>query len=132
MHLSNLAILNVYALGGGYKQIADFYRNHGIDVPFVDMRGTKSKRNKDGVLLQEDDEVQKAHAVLVDLGNESAFSDCTEERINKLRITNYAPYELKVHHQKGKHEYLISDYILDADVVINLPCLLYTSDAADE
>lgn len=105
----------------GYKQIADFYRNHGIDVPFVDMRGIKSNRNKNGVLVQEDDEEQKAHAVLVDLGDESAFSDYTEERMNKLRITNYAPYELKAHHQKGKHEYLISDYVLDADVVINLP-----------
>ena len=107
--------------GGGYQQVTDFYRNHGIDIPFVDMRGTKSKRDKAGVLRQEEDEGQKAHAILVDLGDESAFSDCTEERINRLRITNYASYELNAHHQKGKHEYLISDYVLDADVVINVP-----------
>lgn len=108
-------------LGGGYQRITDFYRNYGINVQFVDMRGTKSKRDKDGVLWQEEDAEQKAHAILVDLGNESAFSDCTEERLNKLRITNYAPNELNVHHREGKHEYLISDYVLNADVVINIP-----------
>ena len=55
------------------------------------------------------------------MGADSAFDDCTEDRINKLRITNYAPCELNIHHQKNKHEYLVSDYILDADVVINVP-----------
>lgn len=106
---------------GGYQKLKEFYQRQGRDVQFVDMRGVKSTRGENGVLQQQEDETQKAHAVLVDLGRDSAFGDCSEERLNRLRITNYAPDELSKHHRKGKHAYLISDYVLNADVVINVP-----------
>lgn len=107
--------------GGGYQQLSFFYSSHGIDVSFIDMRGTTSKRDRKGTLIQEDNNTQKSHAIVVNIGEDSAFEDCTEERLRKLRITNYAPYELNIHHQKGKHEYMISDHVLNADVIINVP-----------
>ncbi|MFR5984215.1 MAG: DUF362 domain-containing protein [Bacilli bacterium] len=41
--------------------------------------------------------------------------------IKKYAITNYNLKYMHSHHCQGKHEYLISKDILDADVIINVP-----------
>lgn len=38
-----------------------------------------------------------------------------------MRITNYAPDRLKRHHHGNIHEYYVSKYVTEADVVINMP-----------
>lgn len=63
----------------------------------------------------------EAHGKVIDLAGNSAFDNCDDGYINNLRITNYDPRILSSHHKPGKHEYFISDYILNADVIINMP-----------
>ena len=55
------------------------------------------------------------------MGMESEFSSEDSGTLEKLRITNYDPAILKQHHTENKHEYYISDYLLNADCVINMP-----------
>jgi uncharacterized protein (DUF362 family) len=103
----------------GYNQLIDFYREKGVDIDIVDFRGTVSHRMPNGALIQEHNSWSKNNSVLVDLGTDSAFS--CKENIGNLRITNYAPEDLLLHHNEIKHEYLINRDILNADVIINIP-----------
>ena len=36
-------------------------------------------------------------------------------------MTCYAPQQMAAHHRKGKHEYLVTRRVFDADLMINLP-----------
>lgn len=57
---------------------------------------------------------------LIDLEEKSFLEEITKE-ITDFRVTNYNPDLMKMHHHIGKHEYLISKTILDADVIFNIP-----------
>jgi uncharacterized protein (DUF362 family) len=57
---------------------------------------------------------------LVDLGTHSLLTDL-DERSERFRVTNYDHRLLHLHHAPGKHEYLIANSLLQADLVINLP-----------
>lgn len=57
---------------------------------------------------------------VVDLGKYSALYDIIND-YKKFRVTNYIPNLTKEHHNPKKNEYLISNTILQADVIINLP-----------
>lgn len=59
--------------------------------------------------------------IVVDLGNDSEFSNLTEEQFKNLRITNYDPSILNSHHNAFKNEYYINKTILEADAIINVP-----------
>ena len=48
------------------------------------------------------------------------FGEC-KRNIKNMRITNYDPSIMQRHHNEEKHEYYISDYALQADVIINIP-----------
>jgi uncharacterized protein (DUF362 family) len=102
----------------GYRQLIDFYIQKGVDISLVDFRNIKTYE-KDGVhYLQSEEE---KNGVVVSLNEESAFFDVNEKRIQNLRITNYDPRILQGHHKKNMHEYKVSQYVLDADVIINMP-----------
>lgn len=102
----------------GLKDLVDWYRAEGISIELFDMRGLKSKVTSFGLqqVLAEG-----ATGKVVDLGKDSCFAGLSRERIDRLRITNYNPDELKKHHTLEKHEYYVSTLLLDADVVVNLP-----------
>ena len=59
---------------------------------------------------------------LVDLGKESMHT-AKDDLCNRYRVSCYDPAPMRSHHAPGKHEYLICNSVLDADVVINLPKL---------
>lgn len=63
---------------------------------------------------------QNSESTLVSIDNDSSFKDI-DDYAKKYAITNYNLNYMKEHHLNGKHEYLISNYILNADVIINLP-----------
>ncbi len=104
---------------GGYQRLIDFYRSRGIDIAFEDFRGTVSHFDARGNLIQmvQEDKIRKA--VRVDLQEESAFA-CTDHN-EKLRVTNYPHSGLMKYHDSAKHEYLISQSVLEVDVIINVP-----------
>lgn len=102
----------------GLSELVDWYQRRGVDIVLKDMRGLKSSASASG-LKQE--LVDNASGKVVDLGEKSSFHGLSKKRIDALRITNYDPNELKLHHAVGKHEYYVSDDLLEADVVVNLP-----------
>lgn len=102
----------------GLLELVNWYRNQGVDISLVDMRGLRSAEGSSGPVQKV---VKGARGCVIDLGNDSSFHELSDERIDALRITNYDPDELKRHHAPGKHEYFVSSYLLNADVVINVP-----------
>lgn len=57
---------------------------------------------------------------IVDLGPASFLEDISDYA-DKFRVTCYAPELMAAHHQKGKHEFLVTRKVFDADLVVNLP-----------
>ena len=102
----------------GYDKLIDFYKDKGIDIKFVDFRGLKSVVQH-GVYHQSLNDESKG--ILVKLDEASEFSTIDSDKLKNIRITNYDPDELIKHHNNETHEYLISEYILNADVIINMP-----------
>ncbi|MBE5887896.1 MAG: DUF362 domain-containing protein [Lachnospiraceae bacterium] len=102
----------------GYDRMIDYYKSKNVDIELVDFRELQSYI-KAGIHYQVINENSKG--TVVDLQNESEFSTYDKEQLEKLRITNYDPTILPTHHQPGKHEYFISNYVLEADVIISLP-----------
>lgn len=102
----------------GYQRLLNFYRGKGISVELVDFRELKTECS---LGARHQTIIEGSHGTVIDLKKESEFEACSPEQLSRLRITNYDPERLRTHHQPGKHEYYISDYVLDADVVINMP-----------
>jgi len=74
---------------------------------------TSAQRNNANGLNLEDYEI-------VDLGSNSFLEDISDYA-DKFRVTCYAPHLMAAHHQKGKHEYLVTRKVFDTDLLINLP-----------
>lgn len=102
----------------GYAALMDFYDSKGIRIKLLDFRELKTNVHF-GARHQH--LTQNSEGTVIDLGDESEFAACTKDELDNLRITNYAPDRLKSHHCPGKHEYYISNHVLDANVVINVP-----------
>lgn len=107
----------------GYQEMLVFYRDilgeTDISLSLVDFRGLTTDvvgRGSRHQTIRSD-----ARGTIIDLGNESEFARYDEEHLEHMRITNYDPARLKSHHHAGKHEYYISEEVLSADVVINMP-----------
>lgn len=60
--------------------------------------------------------------VLFDLGTDSLLEPVTEVR-PRFRVTCYDPATLALAHRPGRHQYLVSREVLDANLIINLPKL---------
>lgn len=102
----------------GYRKIIEFYKRYNIKVELVDLRNYKSYY-KNGVL--QINKLDDNESIIIDLKNKSEFNQLDEDRLRNLRITNYNPSSMYDHHRLGKHEYLISKKVLEADVIINMP-----------
>lgn len=102
----------------GYDKLILYYQNKGIDIKLLDFRQLKAKV-KNGVHYNQIDDTVTGK--IVDLRGYSEFSADSVERIEKMRITNYDPRILAQHHNAKTHEYYVSDYMLKADVIINIP-----------
>lgn len=102
----------------GYDQLISYYQHKNIDIELVDFRELTSVV-KGGIHYSKINENASGH--VVDLKDQSEFSQLSDNEKEKMRITNYDPRELLKHHTSTKNEYYISDYILDADVIINMP-----------
>lgn len=77
---------------------------------------------RDGVRVAVENKVDLDRYVLFDLGAESLLEPITNEN-SRFRITSYDPKFLAKTHRPGRHQYLITREVLEADVVINLPKL---------
>ncbi|MBX3243159.1 MAG: DUF362 domain-containing protein [Acidobacteria bacterium] len=86
-----------------------------------DFRRTISLFTK-GIRIPSEDVRPLDEYVLFNLGEDSLLEDITTHQ-KLFRVTNYPPELMAKTHSKANHQYLISKYIIDADVVINLPKL---------
>ncbi len=102
----------------GYNDIIQFYKSKNINIELVDFRELTTVV-KNGIYYQSTNE--NARGQVIDLGNDSEFSTACADELKRLRVTNYDPRLMNTHHNETKHEYYISQYLLDADVVINMP-----------
>lgn len=102
----------------GFNELIEFYSLKGINVQFVDFRELTSVI-VDGIHHNSINE--NVRGKVVDLSNESEFWGVEEKTLNKMRVTNYDPRILTSHHNNRKQEYYVSDYVLSADVIINMP-----------
>lgn len=105
----------------GLDEIQAFYREHaGFEVEVYDLRPERAKKI-DGVIVgHEPLPGDPAGYVKVDLAGHSMFAEI-EHLCDRLYGAEYDTEELRLHHCGGRHEYLISKTVLDADCVINLP-----------
>jgi len=106
-------------LMGTCKEVRTRY---GVPVDVIDLR-SETAFKKDGVILGHRRlPGDPAGYVRVDLGPASAFVEI-EDRCARLYGAEYDQHELVEHHRDGRHEYLLSRTVLQADCVINLPKL---------
>jgi hypothetical protein len=71
--------------------------------------------------VEDYDEAVKRFDV-IDLGSNSFLEDISD-RSDLFRVTQYDPSKMLEHHRQGKHEYMISKRVFEADLMINLPKL---------
>ncbi len=102
----------------GYELLNNWYRKKGIDIQLVDFRELYSVIDH-GIYIQTTN--KDVPGVKVQLGSNSEFNNLPYSIQKRMRITNYDPNELIKHHHDSVHEYYISQFLLDADVVIDLP-----------
>lgn len=104
----------------GYKNLLEYYSVTFPDIKFSlkDFRDLRTTIH--GGVYHRSTSITSS-GVVIDLTTESEFAHETTEHFVKMRITNYDPDILKSHHNQDKHEYYVSKYILDADVIINIP-----------
>ena len=102
----------------GYDLLIDYYKKKNIEIEIVDFRELSSVI-KNGLFYNQIN--KSAKGIIVNLGSNSEFYNIPNEMLKRTRVTNYDPRILPTHHHDNIHEYFVSQYVLDADVIINLP-----------
>ncbi len=100
-------------------------RTKSVEFQVLDLRKTIRKRQTAaealaGKSFQFEQEGDARGYSLVDLGQASFLTDI-QQHYKKFRVTNYDYRLLQEHHTTEKHEYLVANAILAADVIINVP-----------
>lgn len=107
----------------GLESLQKLYMNKlGFNLECLDLRQYQT-RKINGVVVQKDKLFGDPLGYkIVDLGNESAFSE-VDFKSQNFYGADYDVNELHSHHQPGIHRYCIAQSILDSDAVLNLPKL---------
>jgi uncharacterized protein (DUF362 family) len=107
----------------GLDQLVAFYDTTiGQELAIVDIR-RETVVYQDGVIIERKELPgdPKGYRV-VDLGDRSFFHDSGIDP-QRMRGADYDPGPTAQHHSGGRNEYLLSETVLSADLVINLPKL---------
>jgi uncharacterized protein (DUF362 family) len=100
----------------GLGHVVEYLRSMRPDLELHDLRLVSSSGSKLGVRkLVEGDPLGYQY---IDLGKASEHHGSTDFR--KLRVTNYDPSFMMRHHNDRKHEYIIANSVMQADVVISI------------
>lgn len=107
-------------------ELLDLYRAEAPHVEFhvLDLRKTTLEgwRVEGSTHQQSQQEGDPRGYTLVDLGQDSLLADI-EDRAARFRVTMYDHRLMRQHHAEDRHEYLLANSVLDADLVINVPKL---------
>ena len=107
--------------------LLDGYRERfpGVDFGVVDLRKTvltPAGRWAQGLETQSRQSGDPRGYRLIDLGQDSLLTDI-HDRFRRFRVTMYDHRMMHEHHSELVHEYLVSDSVLSADFVVNIPKL---------
>jgi uncharacterized protein (DUF362 family) len=107
----------------GLDQLARFYEEAlGRELELIDLR-REAVVYRDGVIAERRPLPGDPKGYrLVDLGGRSAFAGAGLDP-HRFRGADYDPGPTTRHHVDGRHEYLLSETVLSADLVVNLPKL---------
>ena len=107
-------------------ELLDSYRSEvpGVEFQVLDLRKTTLERGQGdlGTHQQSQQRGDPRGYTLVDLGRDSLLADI-DDRAGRFRVTMYDHRLMRQHHDKSRHEYLLANSVLDADLVINVPKL---------
>lgn len=112
----------------GYIDVCNFYLSRSINLRLIDFRterllykrdiATKTDRYIKTIRLKGD---PKGYTV-INLGEKSFFKNNNKlGDYKRFRVTDYNPFLMKKAHNNQDHKYLISNSLLDSDVVIFAP-----------
>lgn len=102
-------------------KLMELEKLYGCSVSFIDARRTKYIFGKKEPTIHHNLRSEDLY-VDVDLGEESTHCEF-DDKVDKFRVTDYPPNEMKKYHSRGVHIYRIAKEILDADVVFSIPKL---------
>ena len=107
----------------GLDAIAHFYEEAlGVELAVIDLR-REAVTYRDAVIAERQALPGDPRGYrLVDLGPHSSFHGSGLDP-RRFRGADYDSRPTTEHHQGGKHEYLLSETVLSADLVVNLPKL---------
>ena len=107
----------------GLDSIRTYFReSHAFDLEIIDLRREKVLF-KDGIIASRDPLPGDPRGYrAVDLGTKSFFTD-SGLNPNLFRGADYDPGPTSEQHSNGKNAYLLSETVLSADLIINLPKL---------
>lgn len=89
----------------GLKEAIKTYNDAGYNVRLKDFRKNQNSN---------------IECTIVNIGKDSSLCE-VDNYEEKYAITDYDLREMHKHHNAGKHEYMIPNDILQADVIINMP-----------
>ena len=109
------------------EKLLDIYRPQFPDVQFtvIDLRKTTftpKERRSHSLGEQAGQSGDLRGYTLIDLAGDSLLTDI-EERARRFRVTMYDHRLMNRRHSQGKHQYLVSNSVLSADFIINVPKL---------
>ncbi|HEX5067015.1 MAG TPA: DUF362 domain-containing protein, partial [Myxococcota bacterium] len=107
----------------GLDELVDYYdRQLGLELETIDLR-REEVTYRDGVIVERRKLAgDPAGYRLVDLATRSAFHGSSLDP-RRFRGADYDPGPTSRHHMDGRNEYLLSETVLSADLVVNLPKL---------
>jgi uncharacterized protein (DUF362 family) len=106
----------------GLDALRRFYAELGREIEVVDLRREQVVFEDDIITSRRPLPGDPAGYRVVDLGPRSFFADAGLDP-RRYRGADYDPAPTSAHHQGGAHEYLLSETVLSADLVVNLPKL---------
>ena len=112
----------IRALSGLDALVALYDRELGLELETIDLR-REAVTYRDGVIVERRElPGDPAGYRLVDLGRQSCFEGSGLDP-RRFRGADYDPGPTSEHHTGGRNEYLLSETVLSADLVVNLPKL---------
>ena len=107
----------------GLDDLVRFYDEKlGRELEIIDLR-RESATYRDAVITERHPLPGDPHGYrMIDLGRSSAFEQSGLDP-QRFRGADYDPGPTTEHHRDGKNEYLLSETVLSADLVVNLPKL---------
>ncbi|MGD0730951.1 MAG: DUF362 domain-containing protein [Terracidiphilus sp.] len=107
----------------GLDEVMAYYTKHAsVPVSLVDFRCeyAVTAAGRGLIVKVERSEGEPSGYRTVDFAQRSMLAPVSE-KYERFRVTNYDPKLMSQHHNREKHEYLVSGSVLNADVVISIP-----------